>query len=129
MLDSSGMDNVMRKVYKLAKLQAQASDHPKYRVGCVIFARGRIYGAGFNMRKTHPLSNTHNHLIHAELAAILSATTKTFKNCHVFVYMEKRNGTVGLAKPCACCEKLLKAYGFLGAYYTTSCNSIDFVRY
>ena len=123
------MDKNLQKMYRLAQLQAQASDHPKYMVGCVIFSRNRVYGAGYNMRKTHPLSNTFNHLIHAELSAILNSNVSKFDRCYAFVYMQKPNGQVGLAKPCSCCEKLLKTYGFRGAYFTTTCNNIGFVQY
>lgn len=58
--------------------------------------------------------------IHAELAAIIQCKNKSkLKGATIVVYREKKNGELGMAKPCLICQKILKDFGFKNMMYTT----------
>lgn len=81
--------------------------------------RGRILSIGQNSYvKTHPLQAKHAKkagtpekvYLHAEVAAIVKCRDLT-KAHKIFVSRTMRNGSFGLAKPCAVCMSALDAAG------------------
>lgn len=111
----------LKRLIDIAKRLANNSDHHKYKLGCIVFKKSRILGLGFNQLKTDPKSpHTWKH-IHSEFAAIKNVPLEELKNSSVLVYMERvSNGSVGVAKPCPCCENMLRKVGVKQIYYTTN---------
>jgi len=112
------------KILSIARKASEKSDHPMFKLGCVITDRkGRIYSISSNHHlKTHPIYNRIAPLktLHAEASAILSIRHKAdFSKLHLFVYREYKDGTLALAKPCEYCTKLIKNYGIKNIWYTT----------
>lgn len=74
--------------------------------------------------KTHPLQAHFAKLagkpnatyLHAELAALLKCGKR--KPFSIFVERYKKDGSSGLAKPCAICERAIKAWGVKRISYT-----------
>lgn len=77
-----------------------------------------------NYEKTHPLQaffarqtdKPEAVFLHAEIAAILASGDRQIHSIHVERY--KRDGTEGLAKPCAACQAAIKAFGIRHITYT-----------
>ena len=55
--------------------------------------------------------------LHAEIAALLKCGKR--KPYSIFVERFKKDGSPGLAKPCAICERAIKAWGVKYVTYTT----------
>jgi len=75
---------------------------------------------GNNSRKTHPLASTFGHRnnhTHAELDVL--KYVKDGSNGKLYVYREKCDGSLGLARPCQYCMKLLIAKNIRTVIYTT----------
>jgi len=109
------------RILNLAKRLSEKSDHPKFKLGCVIFKKNNVVSVGFNKMKTHPRSPHHWKMIHAEFHALLGVSPSDLLGSSVFVYRENhKSGNVGLAKPCKVCEKMLHDVGIKEVYYTTS---------
>jgi tRNA(Arg) A34 adenosine deaminase TadA len=97
------------------------------KMAAIISKRKRIIATGLNSRKTHPMMQrfTDNHLkvcLHAEIAAITNAlkthTEKQLKGSQIFVARVLKDGSRGIAKPCAVCQKALDEYGITSVYWT-----------
>jgi len=96
----------------------------KYRLGAAIYdKKGRLISIGWNKQKTHPKfgSFIYNR-IHAEGDALLKALKKksSLKGSYIVVYRERGN----LAKPCSCCEGMLREAGIEKVYYTNGSNTL-----
>lgn len=115
---------VSNTIFNLARSLSKKSDHDTYRLGCVIFRKKQIISVGYNQVKTHPKSPHPFHSIHAEFHAILGVSPADLKNSSAFVYMEKKNGIIGRARPCPCCAKMLAQLGISKVYFTDSDGSI-----
>lgn len=119
------MARPMHRYLNLAKRLAQKSNHHSYKLGCVVVNKGKVVGLGYNKLKTHPKSNHEWSMIHAEFDAILGVSASDLHNAEVLVYREKKNGSVGLAKPCKCCEKMLREAGIKKVYYTNEMGKVE----
>lgn len=107
-------NNIFSKTFK----EALKSTH-RFRLGCIIIdKRGTILAKGFNQVKTHPLSNTDYKTLHAEC----DAARKLVGGHELYAYIGriKKNGLPGLAKPCSCCQQLLKRVGVKYVWYSVS---------
>lgn len=72
--------------------------------------------------KTHPIQGCDNlkPYLHAEISALVKR--RHFENittCQMTVYREDRFGMPALARPCAQCQTILKAFGIKKIYYST----------
>lgn len=103
----------------LAGRIAKKSDHPDYRLSCILFSKGRVISIGYNQLKTHPRSPHEFKSVHAELHCILGVDMASLRGSDIFVYRENSTGLVGIAKPCNSCKKLLEDVGIRNVYYTT----------
>jgi len=113
------------RIFNVAKRLSQKSNHPSHKLGCVIFNKKILIGFGYNQVKTHPKSKTNYSNIHAEFHSILGVNPSDLRNASAFVYRETVKGTIGMAKPCPICKKLLFGAGIKEVYYTTQNGSID----
>lgn len=106
------------KFIKLLKKIKSYSDHPMYKMSCVIADKNQVISIGFNKYKTHPKSLHPWGFIHAELAAILDNKFADLKGCTAYIYRETRDGKPAMAKPCPTCMETLKLAGIKKVVYT-----------
>jgi|SRR5579864_1608312 len=107
------------KFFDLAKKIAKLSDHPKFKLGCVIVKKRKILGKGCNMIKTSPHSNHPFNMIHAELSAILNADKQSeIRNADFYIYRETKTGKLAQSFPCSYCLTLLENCGIKNLYHT-----------
>jgi deoxycytidylate deaminase len=104
--------------------------HTDYRLCAVIVRGGRILSTGFNRRSTNAFVEHYTDLVrgtgrgfslstHAEMDAVLSARDKIdLRGCKIFVARLRADGSIGLARPCEICFRVLQAYSINKAYYT-----------
>lgn len=92
----------------------------RIRVGCVITKGNRVIAVGINdMSKTHPLISRDTYkMIHAEVDAIIGGNRERLRGCVAYVYRERADGSMGLAKPCKDCSCIMSGYGIRSAYYS-----------
>jgi len=108
----------INRIFEIAKKLAKKSDHPRYRLGCVLMNKKHVIGLGFNAHRTHPKSPHKYKHIHAEFSAILGCEVSDLRDSVAYVYRENRNGVIGMAKPCPTCHKMLQDVGVKRIYYT-----------
>lgn len=106
---------------ELAAKTAVLSEHPQHKIGCVITDRNdNLLSIGFNSFKTHPLQKKyggHNKIhLHAEILA-LSRTNKGSPHS-AYIVRIRRNGSLGMAKPCAHCAVALSEFGIKNIYWS-----------
>jgi deoxycytidylate deaminase len=106
----------------LLLLSRNVSKHSncKVRVGAVLVKHSKPISVGFNKVKynkyfSHPYKET----IHAEMSCLKTAEKTNINGCDIFVYRERKDGTIGLARPCEDCLTKLKEYGIKRIYYST----------
>jgi tRNA(Arg) A34 adenosine deaminase TadA len=102
---------------RFAKNVAKTSEH-RYPMAAVIVHNGKPISVGINQIKTHPDAPRNG--LHAECHAIKCSGKYDLAGATIFVYRQKRNGEVGMARPCPDCLKILKEKGFKYMYYTTN---------
>lgn len=106
-------------IFKLAENASQYSNHWQHKMGAVIFLKNRPIAIGFNHLKTHPCMGIKT-TTHAELSALLSIRNKSrLKGATMVVFRRRKDGSLGNARPCEQCQKLLDKYGFKTFIYTT----------
>ena len=121
----------LTRVFELAKRASERSDHEIFRLGAVIFNKNRILSVGFNHKfKTHPIIQTlggdFHKTLHAEIHAIIQVKNKAIlRGSSIFVYRSNKDGFLAIAKPCPCCQKIIKHYGIKDIIYT-NCGRIDY---
>ena len=107
----------LRRYYELARREAEKSDHPKYKLGCVLVKGKKVLATGRNDNKTHPKwgRNPWGYL-HAETNALYKAEINgvDVTGCDVYIY---RKG-YRLAKPCKSCYNALREAGVKNIFYT-----------
>mgnify|MGYP005860166689 CR=1 FL=1 len=113
-----GVGDVARWFTK-AREAAHISNH-HIRVGAVITLRSVIVGAGCNsLTKTHPeFRGQYISGLHAEMQATVGARRHLFEGAVAWVYREKRDGSIGLARPCPACYNALNRVGVEKCIYT-----------
>ena len=123
------MKAIDHKMFGVAHAAARTSTHEKALIGAVV-VRGRdILSVGVNGRKSHPLQRYYNafrfsderanHLMHAEIDAIVKAKEFLGDDTSIYVYRVLRNGTTAMCRPCVGCLRALKDYGIKRVFYTT----------
>lgn len=116
----------IQRYFNIAKKLSRKSDHPRYKLGCVIVNKRDVIGWGHNKHHTHPASPHAFRYIHAEFSAILGMDPAELRNSIAFVYRENRSsGRVGIAKPCPSCQRMLCSCGIKRVYFTTG-DGYDF---
>lgn len=93
-----------------------------------VYRKGRLICAGYNSyEKSSKLQRKYGGwkrpFVHAELDAIREAIyhvgIEALPYCELRVERFKADGSLGLAKPCECCQRALEAFKFRAVYYTT----------
>lgn len=111
------MNTTVPSMFRLAKNVSKMSLH-KQKMGSVIVKNGKPISVGYNQVKSNP-EGWHCGL-HCEQYAIKYADIDDFKGCSIYVYRERPDGNIGLARPCRYCLEELKKRGFRWMYYSTS---------
>lgn len=91
-----------------------------FRLGAVLCDKNRIVAVGNNSYKTHPVLRhlTKWPCIHAEQDAIFSRGLDNCQGLDLYVCRVKRDGSIGMSKPCAVCSKLIEAVGIRKVKWT-----------
>lgn len=129
-------DTRINHYFNLAKNASQYSDNKRAKLGSVIIYKNKVLSVGWNVEnKTNPLQEEYNRLrgydvsveftkssLHAEFSAMLRIKHMDidFNKIHMFVYREKKDGTIGNARPCPACMGFAKTLGIKNIYYTTN---------
>ena len=104
--------------FRMASITAQEAENMRIKVGAVISKSGNLIATGHNQRKSHPSITTH--YMHAEAAAILSRRWDGgLRNCIIWVFRQRADGTPAISKPCPDCMKMIRESGIKRVYYTT----------
>jgi len=109
----------MKKEYfNLARKLSHRSEHPQHKMGCVIVNKHNIISIGFNSLKTHRKSNSYDNRLHAEIDALIGLSYEETSGGTIYIYRERKDGTLGLARPCTTCMEALKRAGIKKICYT-----------
>lgn len=113
--------------FEAAKAISKLSNHNQ-KMGCVVVNKHKIISSGCNSdTKCHRLQakldmecyKMHSYgKIHAETSALLPLKRLDLSKASIFIYRETKDGKKALARPCPCCQKLLRQYGIRHIYYT-----------
>lgn len=110
---------------KKARTESLKSDHYQYKLGAAVVRNGKIISSGYNhLRKTNPqiisIGRSNFKTVHAEMDCIFKLKNKELlKGATIFVYREKKDGTLGCARPCPICFNFLAFYGIKKIIYST----------
>lgn len=109
--------------FRAALAAAMQSEDYQYKLGAAIFAKKRLISVGANNAKTHPLSRFYGRpvTVHAEMQAIIRAknVVESLEGMVLVVARIKRNGEIGMARPCSGCEAIIRRNGIKEVWYTT----------
>lgn len=104
----------------LAVATAEKSDHAKWKLGSVLWRGGSVLSTACNRIRNDPdvVENSKYFLctVHSEVAAIKAAGDVS--GAKLFVARRRRDGGLGLAKPCDRCMKVIRASGVRRVFYT-----------
>lgn len=104
---------------RMAKAALKQTKFPRKPVGCALIKGPKIL-LGANSLKTSPLAvelGSRKGRIHAEVSVL-----KNLDNNHggkLYVYREKKDGSLGLARPCDSCMKIIQSKGIKTIFYST----------
>jgi tRNA(Arg) A34 adenosine deaminase TadA len=104
---------------RLAILQAEQAPHAQWRVGAVLVRGGSVLSSGFNRYRNDPsLVELDGVSYHAEEAAIRRAGDPD--GATLYVARIKRDGDLGMAKPCQKCQQIILDTGVHTVVWSTS---------
>jgi deoxycytidylate deaminase len=118
-----------RAYFNAAKAISELSDY-KQKVGCVVVMGHRIISSGCNSQsKCHAVQarlNKENFgyecpgFVHAEIDALrpLLKRRMDLSKASVYVYRQRKDGSLGLARPCGSCMSAIRALNIRNVYYT-----------
>lgn len=117
------------KIFGVAKAAAKTSTHNRAHIGAVLVSHREIIGIGVNGKKSHPLQrhynkfrfadDTANHLMHAEVDALVKARHLIRNDTAIYIYREMKDDTHGMSRPCAGCMRALVDFNVKNVFYTT----------
>lgn len=99
---------------------AQANQqYPKWPMGTVIKKGGAVQSIGWNIKKSDPLflDDHSNCSVHCEVHALRQMNYKAH-GCIMFIARQLKGGGIGLAKPCANCQVIIKDSGIKRVTFT-----------
>lgn len=107
------------RMMDLARRISLKSEYDKYKIGAVIANKGTILGVGWNRAKTHPKSPHKYKHLHAEIDAAFRVPAWELDGATIYVYRAKKDGSMGLSRPCESCYKYLKSHYVKWMVYTS----------
>lgn len=116
------------KLINLATKQALKSEH-QFKIGAVLACKNKVISVAFNNAlKTHKIAYRNKNrpqdaTIHAEIGALINVPKSISSKCDLYIARYRTsNNTLGLAKPCDMCLKVIKSMKIKRVYYTISDN-------
>jgi deoxycytidylate deaminase len=106
------------RFFELAKKLVKHSDHHQHNIGSVIVLKNKVVSVGYNILKTHRHSPHPFKSSHSEFRAIWGTDPVELRGAEIYVYRQKKNGELGLARPCESCYSLIKSVGIKKIHYT-----------
>jgi deoxycytidylate deaminase len=103
--------------FRLAENASKYSTHYQFHLGAVLVVNGHPISVGYNQGKSHPDGRFKG--LHAEVAALKTSGKTRIKGSSIFVYRQKANGSIGLAKSCPHCMEKMREFGVKLVYYST----------
>ena len=127
--------NQQMRFFDRAVTTASLSDFSRFHLGCVAVLKNKIIASSPNKMKTHPtqaeydkyrnfncVSDVKNmHSLHAEIAC-LSMIKKDidFRDLELYIARIRKDGVLGMARPCPACFNYMKKLGVRMIYFTTN---------
>lgn len=108
-------------IVKLCIQEMEQSEHPRYKMGAVIFKGSRIISSGHNQFRNSPFPAKYKkfvHTLHAEQAALLGVDWEKLKGSSILVMRSNLSGNFSLAYPCEHCYNSILYIGIKWLYYT-----------
>lgn len=102
---------------KVAVKEASKARHRQHKFGAVLLKGGRMLQASHNF--SH---------IHAEHAVLNKAWRQDIEGSTMLVIRIRKNGTLGLAKPCKLCMKRLAQAGVKKVIYSNNLGQLETVK-
>jgi deoxycytidylate deaminase len=105
-------------LFRLAKSVSKHSNH-QIKVGAVLVKNSHPIATGYNkIRYDREWGNVWNKSIHAECHVMKLSKRDYIRGCTIYVYREKADGSIGLARPCLDCLKKLRIFGVKEIVYS-----------
>lgn len=116
--------------FNAAKAMSQMSNH-KCHVGSVLVSNHHIIGSGHNSStKCHRVQAEIDQKrygvfcegkVHAEIDTLIPFLKRksNLSNATLYIYREKCDGSIGMARPCAGCMEIIKQCGIKKIAYST----------
>lgn len=123
-------------LFNIAKQCSYLSDH-KQKMGAVLYYKHKVVGSGHNSNsRTHPIQarlDSEKYAcpcvgkLHAESAILIPIITHhiDISGAEIYIYREKKDKTLGMARPCTSCMKLIKHCRIRKIHYTTEDGYAD----
>lgn len=118
------------KGFTLATEAAQlAAAERYYRVGAALFLGSRLISIGWNQKKSHPeqMASPFNWQ-HAELNCLLGTSKRDLTKSVMYVARVTPGGHLRISKPCADCQRILRAAGVRHVYYINRESNRDYMK-
>ena len=118
--------------FRAAEAVSSLSDHPRFRLGCVLIDGRRIISSGYNsFTKCSPLQkkmdvsrfgspDQHKGPVHAETACLLPLIRQGYdmSRSDLYIVRRHRNGSLAISRPCPGCMSLLRASGVRRVFFS-----------
>lgn len=105
-----------------AEVEALASPHPRWTLGCVIARGSSLVSVAYNVPRNSPhlLEGGPGTSLHAEIAAIKKLTYQADRaeGCALYVVRINKEGLRRLARPCHRCYKAIATAGIKTIVYS-----------
>lgn len=102
---------------KLAVKEAKKARHKQHRLGAVLMRGGK------------PIAASHNFAhVHAEHATLNRAWRSDTEGCTLFVARVRKDGSLGMAKPCKLCMERLVEAGIKKVTYSNKDGQLETIK-
>lgn len=110
----------IRAIKEAEQSKGVGGNSSSYRLGAVLFKNRKLLKTGRNSFKTHPLLKEYSPYAHrhAETDAIIRYGLDNCIGLSILVVRIKKDGSLGLAKPCNVCLALSREAGIHKIYYS-----------
>lgn len=109
---------------------AQHATH-QFRHAAVVYKGKRVFGLGWNNNKPTSVVDAKfpYPTRHAEIAALLNATSNDLTGCDVLVVrVGRRDNQIGNSRPCKMCQHTMRKFGIRRCYYSISNDEIGCIH-
>ena len=115
--------------FNLARIESLKVDF-RSRIGTALVRKNIPISIGRNKpKKTHPLIMKYDlyKTIHAEMDCIIGIDRHLVNNSTLYIYRERKDGTLASSKPCSTCMSFLKDLGVKKIYHTID-NGYELIK-